>query len=119
MFSKVGSFRKEWEADIWPKEPGVVARTTADGYTFFLPCHVFKTVSSLSTSVLKCELYWDMRWALRWVSLGIDGRLGGGRVIGTELLVGNTLLVALDICLDLGRLLVLLEKITWGLLATI
>ena len=52
-----------------------------------------------------------MRWALRWVSLGIDGRLGGGRVIGNELLVGNTLLVALDICLDLERLLVLLEKI--------
>ena len=73
----------------------------------------------MSTAVLKCELYWDMRWVLIWVSLDRAGRLGSGRVIGTELLVGNTLLVALDICLDLGRLLVLLEKITWGLLATV
>ena len=31
MFPKVGSFRKEWEAEIWPKDPGVVASTTADG----------------------------------------------------------------------------------------
>ena len=60
-FSKVGSFRKEWEAEICPKEPGVVARTTADGYVFFLPCQVVKTVFTLSTAVLKCELYWDMR----------------------------------------------------------
>ena len=53
IFSKVGSFKKEWDAEIWPKEPGVVARVTADGYIYFLPCQVFNKASSSSTAVLK------------------------------------------------------------------
>ena len=31
MFSKVGSLMKEWEAEIWPNDPGAVANITGVG----------------------------------------------------------------------------------------
>ena len=110
MVSKVGSFKKEWEAEICPKVPGVVARTTAYGYMYFLPCQIFNLVSSLSTSVLKWELYWDMRWALGWVSSDIAVRLGCGCVIETEILLTNPLLVFLLGLFDLEWRLVPLKR---------
>ena len=58
-------------------------------------------VSSLSTTVLKCELYWDMRWALGWVSLGEDGRLGNGCDWVTELLFTILLVLFLADLIDL------------------
>ena len=57
MFSKVGSLTKEWEADICPKEPGVVAKTTADGYCMCLPFQVSKVLSC--TVDCKCVLNFE------------------------------------------------------------
>ena len=48
-------------------------------------------VSSLSTAVLRCELYWDMRWALGWVSTEGAGRLVDGFSWDTELPLGRPL----------------------------
>ena len=47
IFSKVGSLRKEWEAEIWSKEPGDVARVTADGYLVVLPCQALNVLSKM------------------------------------------------------------------------
>ena len=76
-------------------EPGMVTMITADGYIYVLPCKLFKMVSSLSTAVLKCEMYWDISWALWWVSFDIASRLGDDCAIETESLFANPLLVSL------------------------
>ena len=92
MFSKVGSLTKEWDAEIYPKDPGVVAKTTEDGYFMCLPFQVSKVLSC--TADCKCLLNFENCGA------GKGGATNSGLMgVGCNKVV---LLVTLPLCFFAG-----------------